>query len=253
MRISIVTACYNSASTIGDTIRSLQSQSYKDIEHIIVDGGSTDGTMDLVSSLRTPTDVIISERDSGVYDALNKGLRSVTGEVVGFLHSDDVYKDDSVLEKVEAAFRTQKCEFLYANLDYVDLNGRIRRSWRSGRFCRAKLRSGWMPPHPTTFMRTSLARRIGDFDLRYKIAADYDYLLRVLKAKGLRIFYLDQSIVTMRLGGISNRDLKSIIRKSKEDLSVLKRNGIGGLLSLFLKNLQKIGQLRAGNWRTGKL
>jgi glycosyltransferase involved in cell wall biosynthesis len=245
MKVSIVTATYNSAATLGDCLQAVQTQSYGDIEHVVIDGASRDGTMALLNQHRDKLAVLISEPDKGIYDALNKGIAHATGDVVGFLHSDDFYADADVIARVAAAFADPTVHAVYGDLDYVskvDTTKRIRH-WRAGH-CKAwDLALGWMPPHPTLFVRRHLYDTVGGFDLRFKIAADYHSVLKLFSIPGFKSTYLPQVLVKMRVGGASNRSLANILRKSREDLSALTLTGHrGGVLTLVAKNLRKVHQ-----------
>jgi glycosyltransferase involved in cell wall biosynthesis len=245
MRVSVVTACLNDRSTIEGTLKSILEQTYPDIEMIIVDGGSTDGTMEVVRGHAGRIARIISEKDNGIYDALNKGIRSATGEVVGFLHADDLYADRSAVEKITQLFRDRNVDGAYGDLVYVDpLDTRkVVRYWRSGSCSPQKLKRGWLPPHPTFYVRRSVFASHGTFDTRYRIAADYDLMLRLLLDKGIRVEYLPEVLVRMRLGGASNRSLANLLQKSREDYAILKEHAVPfPALVLLNKNFSKISQ-----------
>jgi glycosyltransferase len=247
MKISIITATYHCADTVGDCLASVADQSYPDWEHIVIDGASTDGTLAVLGARRAQLAVLVSEPDSGIYDALNKGLALATGEVVGFLHADDVYGDARVLERIAAAFADPTVMAVYGDLEYVNRTDstRVVRHWRAGPFRPTLLRWGWMPPHPTFYLRRVEYERLGGFDTRFRIAADYDLMLRVLNRLPGRVVYLPAVLVRMRLGGESNRSLATIARKSWEDYLVLTRNGLSApasLAALAWKNLSKMPQ-----------
>ena len=244
MKISLITATYNCAETLSDCLESVASQTHDDIEHWLIDGGSTDDTLALVESRRQQLAGVISEPDEGTYDALNKGLARVTGEVVGLLHADDVFADATVLSQVAAAFEDPAVEAVYGDLMYVarDDASRVIRHWQAGAFAPERLRWGWMPPHPTLYLRRSVYERLGGFDTRFKIAADYDFMLRVITQLSGQMIYLPHVLVRMRLGGISNRSLGMMLRKSYEDYRILRSNKIGGLGALAWKNLSKLPQ-----------
>lgn len=272
MKISIITATLDCVARIGDCLDSVAGQSHTEREHIIIDGASTDGTLAVLEGRRDRLAVLVSEPDGGIYEALNKGLARATGEVVGFLHADDVYGDAEVLASIAAAFRDPKVMAVYGDLDYLRrLNPeRVVRHWRAGEFDPAALRWGWMPPHPTLYLRRSVFQRLGEvaslgtnvgalggrgenaglgaFDTRYRIAADYDLILRVLGRMEGRVVYLPRVLVRMRTGGASNRTLNKIMRKSWEDYLVLSRNGFGGPVGLGAlgavawKNVSKLPQ-----------
>lgn len=247
MKISVITATYNCGKTLRTTLESMASQTHPDIEHLVMDGGSLDDTLDLVRGWTAHPLTLESGRDKGIYDALNKGLAKASGEVVGFLHADDVLQDERVLEKIARAFEDPAVQVVYGDLVYVapDDLSRVIRTWQSGEFDVRQLRLGWMPPHPTFYARRSLYDQLGGFDLQYRIAADYDNMLRLLRGgdgRGIKAAYLSEVLVRMRTGGISNRSLRNILRKSREDLAIARRNGIGGLGTIAIKNFSKINQ-----------
>jgi|SRR5450830_105365 len=244
VKISVITAVYNCQKTITQAIESVLSQSYPEVESVVIDGASTDGTLAILESFRPRLGKLISEKDRGIYDALNKGISEATGDVVGFLHSDDLYQDAHVLEKVARAFEDPEVDAVYGDLVYVkhDDIKQVVRYWRSGAFSQDALSNGWMPPHPTFYVRRSVYEKLGGFDTRYRIAADYDTVLRFLGANKIKVAYIPEILVRMRVGGISNRSLKSIWMKTKEDCLVMKRNRIGGYFAILWKNLSKISQ-----------
>lgn len=208
-----------------------------------VDGGSSDSTKDIVKS----SDVVdrwISEKDRGIYDALNKGISLAQGEYVGFLHSDDVFASNQSVEQLLAHLESEKPEAVYADLQYVQKDNllKIVRHWKSGKFSFNRLKWGWMPPHPTFYMKKALYEKMGGFDLSYKIAGDYDSLMRYLYVHRVKPSYLPKVLIKMRVGGESNRSLKNIIQKSKEDARVMKSAGIPVIQGLLGKNLSKIPQ-----------
>lgn len=249
MKVSIITVSFNSAATIGDTLRSVNAQSHADIEHIIVDGGSTDGTVEVVRRIGTRVARLVSEPDRGIYDAMNKGLRLATGDLVGFLNADDMLADDSTIADIaRAAAEHPTADAIYGDLVYVpkERPGSVLRYWRSGDFSRSRLRYGWMPPHPTFYVRTARLAELGGFSETLRIAADYDFMLRCLSRPGASAAYLPEVLVRMRAGGASNRSLPALLRKSREDLTALRRNGVGGWFSLACKNLRKLPQFLGG-------
>jgi glycosyltransferase involved in cell wall biosynthesis len=243
-RISVITAAFNAADTIADTLASIRAQREVDVEHIVIDGGSTDGTADLLRSSVDGIDVLVSEPDRGVYDALNKGLARATGDIVGFLHADDVYAADDVLSRIAGAFRDPAVNVVYGDLQYVrrDDPARVVRHWRAGGFRPGALHRGWMPPHPTLHVRRAHCERIGPFDLSYRIAADYDHMLRLFLDPETRPLYLPEVLVRMRTGGMSNRSVANVILKSREDMRAIRAHRVGGLATLLGKNAGKLAQ-----------
>jgi glycosyltransferase len=247
LRISVITAVYNRVDTIADALDSVRAQTWPHVEHVVIDGASKDGTTQLLEARKDTLDVFISERDKGIYDALNKGIANATGDVVGFLHADDLFASNDILAKVAKLFEDPSVGAVYGDLVYVKKEdvSKVVRYWKSGAFSKAKLARGWMPPHPTLYLRRSIYQELGGFDTQFRIAADYDSMLRYLGKGGVRPAYLPEVMVRMRLGGESNRSLANVIKKSKEDYLALKKNGVGGLPTLTAKNLRKLPQFLA--------
>lgn len=244
MKISVITAVYNNQATLADALDSILAQDYRNTELIVVDGASTDGTLEVIQRYAGQLAQIVSEPDRGIYDALNKGIRLATGDIVGFLHSDDIFADNQVLTRIAAALANPSVDACYGDLCYVrqDKPERVVRYWRAGRYHPRLLARGWMPPHPTFYARRELYERFGGFDLNYRIAADYDCLLRFLGKGHIHCAYIPEVLVHMRLGGISNRSLPNLLRKSREDYRALRQNQIDGFSALLLKNLRKVPQ-----------
>ena len=244
MKISIITAVYNRADTIADAIRSVQSQTYLDVEHIIIDGASQDGTLHVIDKFKNERTRVVSEPDNGIYDAINKGLRASSGEVIGLMHSDDLFAGIHVLEKVAKYFQNPEIDMVYGDLQYVarlDIS-RIIRFWRAGPFYPDELRRGWMPPHPTLYVRRGVIEKLGVYDTSFRIAADYEAILRWFGHGSLRSFYVPEVFVKMRVGGESNRSAAQIIAKSREDYRAIRRHRLGGLSTLLMKNVRKLNQ-----------
>lgn len=247
MRFSIITAVYNNEKKIAFAIRSVLSQTYPDIEHIVIDGGSTDATLMVIRSESDGSIRLISEPDRGIYDALNKGIQRATGEVVGVLHSDDTFDGPHVIAAVADVFQRTGCDAVYGDLVFTSKPDpkKVVRVWKSRAFDMGTIRRGWMPPHPTLFLKSKVYLDYGLYDTRYTIAADYDLILRTLGSGELRCEYLPMVITRMRVGGVSTGGIRSVLRKSREDLHVLRRNRVGGFPVLLMKNLTKVGQLLA--------
>ncbi len=244
MKISIITSVFNNKEQIANAIDSVLSQTYKNIEYIVIDGASTDGTIDVIKSYGDKIDIFVSEKDEGIYSGLNKGIQLASGDIIGFLHSDDFYLHDNILEMVVEKFKRRKCDGVYGDLIYVDKNdtNRIVRHWNSGKFEYNKLKKGWMPPHPAFFLKKSVYEEFGLYDTNFKISADYNFILKVLSSNKIKVCYLPNVLYVMRLGGASNKNLKNLIRKSKEDLRALRLNNIGNIFSLLKKITSKIPQ-----------
>jgi len=247
INISIITATYNCAATVGECLASVASQDYSDTDHVVIDGASSDTTLQVLEKQRARIATLLSEPDRGIYDALNKGIAKAKGDVIGLLHADDLYGSNEVLSQVAAEFEDPKVQAVYGNLQYVSRAdpARVIRHWHAGEFSKAKLARGWMPPHPTLFLRREVYEQFGGFDIGYRIAADYDFMLRVLSKLDRKIVYIPQVLVKMRVGGASNRSITAIVRKSSEDYRVLRSNHfgvLGALTALALKNLSKVPQ-----------
>ncbi len=250
MKISIITITYNSAKTLPRALESVLSQTYGDIEHIIVDGASTDGTVEIIKNYsKGPSDKVpstkevrwVSEPDGGIYDALNKGIRMATGDVIGFLHSDDVLYSPDCIGQIAAAFESSKADVVYGDLQYCN-GDKVTRRWRSNAFKPSSLKFGWMPPHPTLYVRREVYEQVGEYDSWFRISADYDMILRIFTA-GYKTHYIPQVLVSMETGGASNRDAKARLSKTQEDYFVLKKNHVGaGLLTVACKQLRKVRQ-----------
>ncbi len=244
MTISIITATYNSASTVRDTLESIARQSYPHIEHIIVDGLSKDNTLSIVKEY-PHVKKAVSEKDKGIYDAMNKGIGLANGEVIGILNSDDLYISESVIENVMNRFLDPAVEAVYGDLQYVkqdDLN-KIVRYWKAGNYTRRSFYNGWMPPHPTFFVRRSVYDRLGLFHLDLKTAADYEIIIRFLLKNQIKTVYIPEVLVKMRTGGASNASFRQRIRANQEDYWAWRLNGLRpNPLTLFLKPIRKLNQ-----------
>lgn len=245
MKISVVTAVYNRRHSIEMAVQSVQGQSFTNFEHVIQDGGSTDGTLEIIESVPDSRTRLESGPDKGIYDAINRGIARSTGDVVGLMHSDDIFAHKDVLASVADAFDDPKVDGVYGDLHYVSNTDprKIVRNWVSGDYHPSKLRTGWMPPHPTLYLRREVFEKWGLYDTDFQIAADYDAMLRYLVKGQINLSYIPEVLVKMRLGGESNKSLGRILQKSREDYRAIKRNGVGGVGTLIRKNTQKIGQL----------
>ena len=207
MKISIITITYNSAATLEDTLRSVVNQDYPNMEYLIIDGKSKDSTLSIVDKYKDKISKIISEKDKGLYDALNKGIKNATGDVVGMLHSDDLYANNAVISKVMKKFEEDPTiEGVYADLVFVNRNdtNKVMRSWESGAYEEDAFLKGWMPPHPTFFVRKEVYEKFGGFNTELKLSADYELMLRLIHKNKIKLAYLNETIVKMRMGGVSN-------------------------------------------------
>ena len=243
-KVSIITSVYNNKETIAEAIESVLSQTYDNIEYIVVDGASKDGTVNIIQKYADKITTFVSEADKGIYDGLNKGVALATGDVIGFLHSDDLFENEYVVEKIAEAFLISGVDSIYGDLTYVSKEdtSKVVRFWKSGVCTLAKLKRGWMPPHPTFYVRREVYEKFGSFDTSFKIAADYDSILRFLGRESITTHYIPEVLVKMRVGGASNKSLKNLLQKSREDVRAMKKNGVGHLGSLFVKNVSKLPQ-----------
>ena len=250
MRISVVTVCYNAAHTLADAVDSVLGQSSNssapfELEYIVVDGGSTDGTLDLLARYRNRIATLISEPDQGLYDAMNKGIKAATGDVVAILNADDVYASTDGLARVAATFRDYGAEAVYGDLNYVDADdlSKVTRRWSAGPYTPGAFLRGWMPPHPALFIRRACYDRWGLFTLTLRSAADYELMLRFIHRHGMTLVYLPETLVLMRAGGVSNASLKHRIRAHREDWKAWRMNGFHpSLFTLLAKPLRKLPQ-----------
>ena len=245
--ISVVTATWNCDQTVKECLASVSAQTYPHREHVVVDGSSTDSTMAILTAHALQLAVLKSEPDAGIYDALNKGIALARGDVVGFLHADDLYANPNVLAQIAKAFEDPAVCAVYGDLQYVSKvnTAHVVRQWRSSAFTPNGLAWGWMPAHPTLYVRREWYERIGGFDTRYRIAADYLSILQMFSQSDFKSIYLPEVLVKMRLGGESNKSLKNLMRKTAEDWRALRSTGVGalgGAGALVWKNLSKLGQ-----------
>jgi glycosyltransferase involved in cell wall biosynthesis len=244
MKISIITATYNSASTLRDTLSSIQGQDHDDVEHIIVDGLSTDNTLDIVREY-PHISCLVSEKDEGIYDAMNKGIRLANGDVIGILNSDDIYTSQVILSRIASIFEAGAVDVCYADLQYVQRENtdRVLRTWKAGQFRPGSFHRGWMPPHPTVFVRREVYSPCGLFNTSLRSAADYELLLRIFVKHRFRIHYMPECIVRMRIGGLSNATFRQRLRANREDRKAWKINDLRpGFFTLYLKPIRKISQ-----------
>jgi glycosyltransferase involved in cell wall biosynthesis len=246
LKISIITITYNSEKTVEDTIKSVVSQDFPNVEYLIIDGLSKDKTLQVVNKYSAYIDKVVSEKDKGLYDALNKGIKHATGEVVGMLHSDDVYANNQVLSKVAQQFAIDPAlEAVYADLVFVDRENtdKVLRTWKSGAYKEDAFKQGWMPPHPTFFVKKSVYERLGGFNLDLKLSADYELMLRFIHKEKIKIAYLPEIIVKMRMGGISNTSFFVKLKANMEDKLAWKLNGVKpGWFTTIRKPLKKLSQ-----------
>lgn len=256
MKISIITSCYNREATIAEAIRSVMGQDYGDVEYIVVDGASTDGSLTIIESLKAEiesedfrkkhqkfTIKAISEADHGMYEAINKGIRMATGDVIGLVHSDDVLYDEGVLTDMVRCFEETGADFVYADGKFVDAErtDRVVRNWIGGEYRRWKVRLGWLPLHPTCYIRREVMMREGLYDESYKIAADSDLLVRYLYKARLRVEYMRRYVIRMRMGGLST-DKDKRMAMWREDVRLYKAHGFSPVVTKIMKMMWKVPQ-----------
>ncbi|WP_343531528.1 glycosyltransferase family 2 protein [Pedobacter sp.] len=245
MKISIITVVYNGEQHVRDCIESVLSQTYSNIEYILIDGDSTDGTYRIAQEYKNRLAVLLSEPDKGMYDALNKGISLATGEVIGILNADDMLADKQVVSEIAKKLQSTNADAVYGDLNYVapENIARILRKWRSSKAKPVDLALGWMPAHPTLYLKAELFKRLGGYQLNYGSAADYELMLRFLYKNRITSAHLPMLMVNMRNGGMSNQSLKHRYAAMKNDYAALKHNQIPlPLLALLLKKLRKIRQ-----------
>ena len=245
MKVSIITVSFNSAKTIEDTIQSVLNQDYYDIEYIVIDGYSSDKTIEIVNRYKSNIEYVLSEPDDGIYDAMNKGIKASKGELIGILNSDDVYENSSVISNMVKTLKDS--DAVYADLVYVQQNNlnHIKRYWKSGNYKIGSFLNGWMPPHPTFFVKKMCYQKYGLYNTSLKSAADYELMLRFIHKNKIKIEYFDNVIVKMRLGGVSNLSIKNRFSANREDKLAWKINNLNPrFLTFLLKPLRKLKQFK---------
>lgn len=243
-KISIITICYNAEKYIESAIKSFQTQDYLNKEYIIIDGKSTDSTINILNTYNDLFDVVISEPDNGLYDALNKGINLASGDVIGILHADDLFFNEKTLSSVANHFNQNQVDALYGDLQYVLSDGKTKyRRWISGPYKKNLFRKGWMPPHPTFYVKKEVFQKYGLYNTKFKLAADYELMLRFIEKNKIKVTYLPQFLSLMRVGGASNASLKNRLTANKEDYLAWKINGLNPPFGLrIIKPLRKIFQ-----------
>ena len=251
LKVSVITVAFNSEKTIVDTLDSVSIQTHTDIEHLVIDGASSDGTVEIVLRRSSSQITLISEPDRGIYDAMNKGLSLASGEVIGFLNSDDFYANNEVISKIISIFEDPKVEACFGDLVYVtQKNNKVVRHWKSKPFKKGDFAKGWCPAHPTFYVRKSVVERLGGFDISHKLAADVDFMMRYLERGKVRSIYIPHVLVRMRIGGVTNQSWKNILQQNKEIFESLRENGVPFSKVYFLvhKVSSRLWQLIAGRF-----
>lgn len=240
MKVSIITVCYNSAKTIKDTIESVKKQTHSDIEYIVIDGGSTDSTREILNSYFDVIDILVSEKDQGIYDAMNKGLALATGELVGILNSDDVLADSSIIARVVDA--SKNVDGVYGDVGFYNFTlTKKTRHYSSRYFHKSKFSRGFMPAHPSCYLKKELIKRVGFYSLDYKIAADFDYLVRAFSLSNSSFHYMQEEVVKMREGGVSTSGISANFLLNKEIIQSCRKNGLScSWLSVLSKYPEKM-------------
>ena len=246
MKISIITVVYNNEQFIADAIESVLSQTYNDVEYIIIDGGSTDKTVEIIEGYKGRIQTVVSEKDTGLYDAMNKGIALATGEVVGILNSDDIYYHAKVLEEIMALFKADtNAGAVYGNIVYCAKENimKVVRRWVTKAHYKTFFEDGEIPPHPGLFVKKKIYDTVGGYNLSFKIAADYEFMIRAFRANGFKLIFINKFLVRMRMGGASNKSIKNIIQGNKEIHRSWKLNGLSfpGKL-LLVRPIKKIAQ-----------
>ncbi len=249
MKISIITVTYNSEKYVKHCMQSVKEQTHNDIQHVVIDNNSTDSTLKIVDKFKIDDSIIISENDDGIYDAMNKGIEHSSGDIIGFLNSDDFYADQKVLQVVNEIFTDNMIDACYGNLHYVkpEKTDDIVRRWKPGKFKTSSFSKGWVPPHPTFFVRCSVYKDLGKFDINYKFASDTDLMMRFLEVHKIKAVHVDKNFINMRTGGKTNKTIKNIILQNVEILSSLKKNNVKfNFFSFFLnKTIDRFTQYRS--------
>lgn len=227
-RITLITVCWNAEATIGETLKSIDTQMFRDFEHIIVDGASTDGTLSIIQQTSAKNRRLVSAPDKGIYDAMNKGIALARGDIVGFLNADDIFANSYVLGRIAEAFSANGVDCVYGDLVYVvrDEPSKITRYWRSSEFSPGSFRKGWFPPHPTLYLKNDIYKKIGHFNLDYRHAADVEFMMRVFEGAQVNYTRIPEVLVRMKSGGASNNSLETVLRQNREILVALTKQGL---------------------------
>jgi glycosyltransferase involved in cell wall biosynthesis len=243
LKISLITVSYNAASTIDRCIQSVIQQDHDNIEYIIIDGASADDTVLIANKYKGHINVLVSEPDKGIYDAMNKGIALAHGNIIGMLNADDFLADSTVLSSIANAFVNHNTDIVYGDLDYINHEDVVVRKWRSGQYKKGMFNFGWMPPHPTFYCKKELFKKYGNYSLHFGTAADYELLLRFIHLNLLSVYYVQKVLVIMTIGGVSNKTYHNRIKSLLFDLKAMYNNKLFfPPLTLIIKPLRKIHQ-----------
>ena len=251
MKVSIITSCFNREATIGQAIESVLNQDYPNIEYIIIDGASTDKSLEIIKKHKDKITKIVSEPDKGMYEALNKGIRLASGDIIGLVHSDDFLYAPNTISKIVTTFQKTNADFIYGNGLFVDpeKTNKVIRNWEIGKYSKWKVKHGWLPLHPTCYIKKSCIDKLGLYDESYKIAADSDFLVRYLYEANLKVYYLNEYIVRMRMGGLST-DKKRRKKMWEEDIRMYRSHGFNPTLTKIQKMAWKVPQFITAKFKS---
>lgn len=243
MKVSVITVCYNAVSTIASTIISLINQDYDNIEYIVIDGASTDGTTEIIKKYQDYISIYISEPDKGIYDAINKGIKLATGEIIGMLHANDCFASNHILSLIADTMQQKNVDAVYGNLVFTNIYGKVVRKWKSNPCSRLLLELGWMPPHPTFYLKKTSYNQYGNYRLDFSSAADYELIIRMLYRYKIKTCYVDIIFIKMLTGGLSNKNILNHVTGNRNDLKAMKMHGLyAPFIAILFKPLQKIFQ-----------
>ena len=243
LKISLITVTFNAGTTINRCIQSVLNQTFHNVEYIVIDGGSTDNTLEIIKQHKGSISVFLSEPDNGIYDAMNKGIKLATGDIIGMLNADDVFYDEYILSAINSVFEDVNADIVYGDIDYVNSKGDVLRKWRSGKYINGEFNWGWMPPHPSFYCRKDLFKRFGYYSLDFGTAADYELMLRFMHLHKVESHYLKKVMVKMEIGGASNKNLSNRVKGWSADIKAMQVNNINfPFITVLFKPLRKISQ-----------
>lgn len=243
MKISLITVTFNAADTIELCINSVISQQYPNLEYIIIDAQSADDTLIIANKYKKHIHYIISEPDNGIYDAMNKGIKQATGDIIGLLNADDHFAENDILKTINNMFETTGADAVYGDVDYIDKREKVIRKWQAGVYKHGAFNKGWMPPHPSFYVKKELFNKFGLYNPQYGSATDYELMLRFIHVHKIKVEYLNKVVVKMLIGGVSNKSIKNRISAWKNDFKAMRTNGLSfPYIAIVLKPLRKITQ-----------